>query len=114
MPRVRREHAAIVAPVPARVKPERTERVRREVAPTFADPVEALRYARARLDAGVPINRRQAAVLLGTSLRTLDRWIAAGRLPSPGGQYVAWPAQVFRPFIEQGPGRVGEFLKGTA
>jgi len=58
----------------------------RRVAAAVADPVEARRLAcvqrELRREIGVSVPKTRAASLLGVSVAALDRWIAAGRLPT--------------------------------
>jgi hypothetical protein len=58
----------------------------RRVAAAVSDPVEARRLARVqrelRREIGFSVPKTRAAALLGVSVAALDRWIAAGRLPT--------------------------------
>ena len=58
----------------------------RRVAAAVSDPVEARRLARVRRELrreiGFSVPKTRAAALLGVSVAALDRWIAAGRLPT--------------------------------
>lgn len=58
----------------------------RRVAAAVSDPVEARRLARIqrelRREIGFSVPKTRAAALLGVSVGALDRWVAAGRLPT--------------------------------
>ena len=58
----------------------------RRVAAAVNDPVEARRLARIqrelRREIGFSVPKTRAAAILGVSVGALDRWVAAGRLPT--------------------------------
>lgn len=58
----------------------------RRIAAAVSDPVEARRLAgvqrELRREIGFSVPKTRAAALLGVSVAALDRWIAAGRLPT--------------------------------
>lgn len=58
----------------------------RRIAPAVSDPGEQRRLARVQRELlreiGFSVPKRRAAAVLGVSVNALDRWIAAGRLPT--------------------------------
>jgi hypothetical protein len=67
--------------------------------PTVAD-------ARERLDAGAGLTKLDLALLLSVSTKTVDRLIAAGKLPAPdmvfNARLLRWSAKVVRPIVDGG------------
>lgn len=65
---------------------------------------ERIQAARNRLDVGAALNREDLAILLGVSLKSVDRMVAAGTLPAPdlvmNLRCVRWTAKSVRRFID--------------
>lgn len=67
---------------------------------------ERIQAARDRLDGGAALSRDDLAVLLGVSVKSVDRMAAKGALPAPDVvlnlRCIRWSAKSVRPFIDGG------------